>query len=395
MKKRIPILFFAFLAAFLFFLLAGVGAPYVKHALLVTIDGEALEGREVFTDTLHHLKAQAAGGYLPLYEKLRKKYDAKEALNYIGRGLGDYLAAACDRKKEDPLDATLEWTKKKSAPFIYYKERAGRKVDLDLLGKAVARSLDEGCAVKVFSEAVSPQVTLSDLYDRTALIAGFTTSFATSGEHRRHNIALAARAIDGCTLLSGETFSFNNVVGERTEERGYESANIIVNGDFVKGVGGGVCQVSTTLYNAVLLAGLTPTHAAAHSRPVSYVDYARDCTVSSAIDFTFLNDTPYPLYIAAEVSESTLTFRLYGERKKGKYELKSEILQRLPFRALDETGAALSDLTDRTLLRAGREGLRSALYRLHTLNGVTTTTLIRESCYPPQDALYSARKETV
>lgn len=393
MRKRIPFLLFTCLALFAFLLLAGVGAPYVKHSLLVSIDGERLDGREVFTDSLHHLKAQAAGGYLPLYEKLRKKYDAKETLNYIGRGLGDYLTAACDRKREDPLDATLEWSKKKSAPFIYYKERAGRNVDLDRLGRAVARALDKGGTAEAFSETVSPQVTLSDLCDRTALIGSFSTSFAKSGEHRRHNIALAARAIDGCALLSGETFSFNAVVGERTEERGFETANIIVNGDFVKGVGGGVCQVSTTLYNAVLLAGLTPTHAAAHSRPVSYVGYARDCTVSSAIDFTFVNETPYPLYIAADISGNTLTFRLYGERKSGKYELKSEVLQRLPFRALDETGAPLDDLKDRTLLRAGREGVRSALYRLHTLNGVTTTTIVRESYYPPQDAVYSERKE--
>ncbi|MBP5405421.1 MAG: VanW family protein [Clostridia bacterium] len=393
MKRKHACLIIA-LALFAFLLSAGFGAPYVRHPILVTIDGEPLTGREVLTDAMHHLKAQAAGGYLPLYEKLRKKYGAKEALNYLGRGLGDYLAAACDKRKEDPLDATLDRTKKKSVPFIYYKERAGRAVDLDRLGKAVARALDKGGAVNVFSEEVLPKVTLADLRERTALIARFTTSFRTSGAHRRHNIALAARAIDGYALLSGETFSFNAVVGERTEERGFESANIILNGDFVKGVGGGVCQVSTTLYNAVLLAGLTPTRASAHSRPVGYVDYARDCTVSDAIDFTFKNDTPYPLYIVADLGEDSLTFRLYGERKAGKYELKSDVLQYVPFRALDEKGSPLSDLTDRTLLKEGREGVRSALYRIHTLDGVSTTTLVRESYYPPQDAVYSARKQS-
>lgn len=384
MKKlpllALPLLLLCLLAAF---------APYVKHEVTIVIDGETLEGREIRTEVAHDIRARRAGGYAVLYRRLRTKYTPKEALDYLGVGLGDYLSAECERRKVDPLDATLEWTKKISDPFIYYKERAGRQADLDEVGRKVARAMDRGGTVSIASKEVAPAVTVADLKARTALMGEYTTDFRTSGENRRHNISLAAAAVNGTVLSPAEIFSFNSVVGERTAERGFRTANIILNGEFTKGVGGGVCQASTTLYNAVLLSGLTPLSAAAHSRPVSYVATSRDCTVSSATDFTFANETADPLYIAAEVKGSKVTFRLYGRKHEGRYALKSEVLERLPYLATDESGAVLNDLTGRTLLKAGHEGVRSVLYRSHTVDGVTTTVRIRENRYPPRSAVYS------
>ena len=389
--RKLPLL----LLPFSLFLLLAAFAPYVKHTVTVYVDDEKLEGGEIRTETSHDLRARREGGYAALYRKLRAKYSAKEALNYLGVGLGDYLSAECERRKIDPLDATLEWTKKLSDPFIYYKERAGREADLDEMGRKVARAMDCGGDVRVTSKEVSPAVTVADLKARTALMGEYTTTFRTSGENRRHNIALAAEAVNGTVLAPEEVFSFNTVVGERTEERGFRTANIIVQGEFTKGVGGGVCQVSTTLYNAVLLSGITPIHAAAHSRPVSYVASSRDCTVSSGTDFTFANATPHPLYLAAEVKGDAVTFRLYGVKADGRYALKSEVVEKLPYLATDENGAVLSDLTGRTLLKAGREGVRSILYRSHTVDGVTTTVRIRENRYPPKSAVYSSVAEQI
>ena len=383
--KRIPLLC---LPLCLLVLLAAF-APYVTHDVTVIIDEERLEGHLIRSEVSHDLRARKAGGYTALYRKLRKKYTPKEALNYLGVGLGDYLSAECERRKVDPLDATLEWTKKLSDPFIYYKERAGRQADLDEVGRGVARAMDKGGDVRVTSKEVTPAVTVADLKARTALMGEYTTSFRTSGENRRHNISLAAAAVHGTVLFPAEVFSFNGVVGERTEERGFRTANIIVQGEYKRGVGGGVCQVSTTLYNAVLLAGFTPIHAAAHSRPVSYVESSRDCTVSSATDFTFANETSDPIYIAAEVQGCRLTFRLYGRRKAGEYRLKSEVVERLPYLSTDESGMVIADVTGRTLMKEGHEGVRSVLYRSHTVDGVTTTVRIRENRYPPKNAVYS------
>ena len=386
MRRALPILLLSvlclpFLSAF---------APYVTHEVTVVIDGERAEGSAIRTEVSHAIRAEKAGGYAPLYRKLRERYTPKETLNYLGVGLGDYLSAECERHKVDPLDATLEWTKKLSDPFIYYKERAGRQADLDEVGEKVARAMDVGGTVTAHTHETLPQITCADLKARTALLGEYSTDFTTSGENRRRNIALAAAAVNGTVLAPEDVFSFNEVVGERTAERGYRRANIIVEGEFTQGVGGGVCQVSTTLYNAVLLSGITPLRAAAHSRPVSYVEESRDCTVSSVTDFTFVNTTSAPLYLAAEVKGSRLTFRLYGLRGEGVYALRSEVVERLPYLPTDESGAVLSDLTGRTLLKEGHEGVVSVLYRSHTVKGVTTTVRIRENRYPPKNAVYSA-----
>ena len=386
MRRTIPLILFVTIAAVI---LSATSAPYLKKEIRVFVDGEELEGHSLRVEVTHALRADKAGGYAKLYEKLLERYDAKQALNYLAIGLGDYLSAECERRSVKPLDATLEWTKGLSKPFIYYDETPGREASLTDVGRAVARAMDRdtGAHAYTYTHESAAAVTRADLVNRTREIARFSTDFRTSGENRRHNIALAAQAINGTVLAPNETFSFNASVGERLEERGYREANIVVSGEFVKGVGGGVCQVSTTLYNAVLLAGLPVEYAAAHSRPVSYVSYSRDCTVSSAIDFRFRNDTDYPIYVAAEIRDCTLTFCLFGEAHAGTRQLESELVEILPYRSLYEDGSTYSGAEEDLLLSPGREGIRSRLYRIEG----ETRTLIRENRYPPKDAIYRKR----
>ena len=376
------------LPALLFCLLTAATPPYVRTEITMEIDGVPLEGKMIRTDATHARRAEEAGGYAALYEELIKKYTAREALDYLGVGLGAYLEAECAPYYVPPKDATLEWRKDLSHPFRYHESEAGREADLESAGRAVAHAMDKGGTARIATREVAPKVTVRDLKKRTVERARFSTNFRTSGENRRHNVALAASLVNGIVIESGENFSFNAVVGERTAARGFREANIVVNGDFVKGIGGGVCQVSTTLYNAVLLAGLRADHAAAHSRPVSYVPYSRDCTVSSAIDFTFTNETAHPLYIAAEIKGSTLTFALYGEETQERYRLESELVEELPYHCRYEDGSIVPDPAAATLLTEGHSGARSRLYRLCSVDGTTTRTLIRENLYPAKDAIY-------
>ena len=388
MRKAIPL--FLLILLFLLFLSAAC-PPYVKKEIKIQVEEETPVRAEIKIDPQHAVRAERAGGYLALYERLLRAYDAKSALNYLAIGLGDYLSAQCERRRIDPLDATIDRTKNLSSPFIYYEERTGKEIDLTEAGREVARALDKkeaGARARLCVRDVPAAVTMSDLKRRTREMGRFSTNFSTSGENRRHNLALAAEAISGSVIAAGEIFSFNAAVGDRTAERGFREANIVVNGEFVKGVGGGVCQVSTTLYNAALLAGLPILSAAAHSRPVSYVPYSRDCTVSSAIDFRFLNDTPYPIYVFAEIRQSTLTFVLFGDAKEGTRRLESEVVEEVPFRALSEEGFEITDPSDATLLSAGRTGVRSRLYLLSEKGGESTRTLLRENLYPPKDAIY-------
>ena len=377
-RKLLPLLFLL-----CFFFLAAFSPPYLKKRVTVFIDGEQLPGEVLRVEATHALRAKRAGGYEKLYEALLEGYTAKEALNYLAIGLGDYLSAECERRRIDPLDATLEWTENISSPFIYYDERPGREADLEETGRLVARAMDKDNArVLARTREVPAKVSANSLKQNTKEISRFSTSFMTSGENRRHNLTLAAKAISGTVLQPGESFSFNGTVGERTAERGFREANVVVNGEFQKGIGGGVCQVSTTLYNAVLLAALPVENAAAHSIPVSYVPLSRDCTVSAAIDFVFRNDTAHPLFIAAEVKDGVLTFVLYGEGRDEPCRLESEVVERIPYRNLCEDGTEATDTA--TLLSPGREGVRSRLYRIQ--NG--KRYLIRENVYAKKDAIY-------
>ncbi|RDW18520.1 hypothetical protein CWR48_12520 [Oceanobacillus arenosus] len=141
----------------------------------------------------------------------------------------------------------------------------------------------------------------------------YTTFFRKSNVERTHNIALAAEAINNYVLFPGETFSFNRIVGERTRERGYKRAPVIVRGELSEDIGGGICQVSSTLYNAVDLKGIQIVERYAHSRKVPYVPPGRDATVSWwGPDFVFKNMYNEPILIRAGSAEGTMWVSVYS-----------------------------------------------------------------------------------
>ena len=149
-----------------------------------------------------------------------------------------------------------------------------------------------------------PSVTEEDLsVIKEMLISHYTTYFQSSAEGRPTNIKLSSQAIDHYVVGPNEVFSFNQVVGQRTRERGYQEAPVIINKQLVTGIGGGICQTSSTLYNAVDLAGLEIVERHAHSREVSYVPPNRDATVAwGGPDFKFRNQYDFPILISAYTS---------------------------------------------------------------------------------------------
>lgn len=151
------------------------------------------------------------------------------------------------------------------------------------------------------------------------VVASYTTRFSASQRARSSNIELAASKIDRLVLLPGETFSFNGAVGRRTIAAGFLEAGVYANGRHDTGIGGGICQVSTTLYNAVLLADLKILERQNHSLPVPYVPPGRDATVDYGnIDFRFQNSGPTTIGITAEYGSGKLTFRILGRKTAGK-----------------------------------------------------------------------------
>ncbi len=160
------------------------------------------------------------------------------------------------------------------------------------------------------------------------LLSTFSTSYSTRDKDRTTNLILAANKINGMVLMPGETFSYNKVVGERTIAAGYREAPIYVSGEVVDGVGGGICQITTTLYNAVVYANLEILERTNHQFVPSYAAASRDATVVyGAIDFKFKNNRNYPIKLIASVSNGTANFQILGLKTDQDY--KVEITNRV------------------------------------------------------------------
>lgn len=144
-------------------------------------------------------------------------------------------------------------------------------------------------------------------------IGGYVTQFKKSNQERTHNIKLSAKAIDNQVIFPGETFSFNKTLGERTEKKGYKRAPVIVKGEMAEDIGGGICQTSSTLYNAVDLKGIEIVERYSHSRSVPYVPSGRDATVSWwGPDFSFKNKRSQPVLIRAQAKDGKMEIKVYS-----------------------------------------------------------------------------------
>ena len=161
-----------------------------------------------------------------------------------------------------------------------------------------------------------PKVTIQQLRKATERrISSFETYFNSRNLNRSHNIHLASKSLNNYIVLPGESFSFNGAVGERTASKGYKRAPVVVRGELSEGIGGGICQVSSTLFNAADRAGLTILKRYSHSKQVGYVPPGRDATVSwYGPDFTFRNDYDHPVMIKSYAGKGVNTISIYSSR---------------------------------------------------------------------------------
>ena len=218
-------------------------------------------------------------------------------------------------------------------------------------------------------------------------LSAYTTYYNEEDIGRSKNISLACKRINGVILQAYGDFSFNQCVGKRTKEFGFEDAKIIQDGQFILGVGGGVCQVSTTLYNAVLLAGLSVTESHPHSLFVSYVPPSRDAMVSSVSDLRFFNPKSTPIKLTATAKDGVLTVSVFGKDDGGRYEIISNILQELP---PPEPIIKIGD--EEKVLRAEKKGLKSESYLEKYQHGVLVQRKrMRKDFYAPVQGIYQTK----
>ena len=326
-----------------------------------------------FTDNLNEVFAKAVKG---------GSYETEMRCYLKGAGKERIIAAVTKPKK----NAAVSFGKN---GFSYEKEENGVRVDESKLSAALEKALcsltsgEHGYAFPRFSAAAyayeeKADFTLRDALKSTQKLASFTTRFSAAAAGRCRNIALAASSLNGSVIEAGQTLSFNKTVGERTVKRGYSEAKIIQDGEFISGVGGGVCQVSTTLFNAALLSGLNVTERRAHSLSVSYVPPSRDAMVSSASDLKIQNPFSFPVYLQMRCESETVTATFYGTRGNKTYTLGSEVTDKIPPPAAEVKQLSSADSakfpegTEKVTIRAEREGIKSVLYRNTYVNGKLT-----------------------
>ena len=309
------------------------------------------------------------------------------SVHYFLNGAEEIVGNICADVYRAPVEPYAVFNAE-GEPFTYFEGNDGVECDGQKLLDDISYSLnsangcDNVCAfpdVSICAHALLRRTTEAGVRERTVRLCSFTTYFDGENTDRSSNIRLAAQKINGTVIQSGETFSFNKTVGARTAANGFKEAKIIENGKFVKGYGGGVCQASTTLYNAALLSGLSIEEYHPHSLQVAYVSPSRDAMVSgSYFDLQFKNNRLTPIYVRVKCTLNSITCTVYGESDGYEYSFisrETEVIPRpQPVEAEgDEDGA----------VTYGRDGLKSEGYIVRTKDGKSEELLIRKDSYLP------------
>ncbi len=314
---------------------------------------------------------------------LKKKWDLVGKENVI-RGI-------CDDFYRKSHSAKIHFHPDSETPFTYDAEQSGRYLSGAALSEKIDLALENGTEKVVMKSCrEAAPFSIYDAKRATTLLCEFSTKYNPAVSGRSQNIRLAAKKINGTVLEVGETFSFNKTVGERTRANGFCEAPIIVDGSFVSGVGGGVCQASTTLYNAALISGLKIVEYHPHSLPVGYVEASFDAMVSGKnCDLRFTNLLGGKVYITCFAENGKITVRIYGEKSSITYRRESIVTGLIePPAPREVEGEGIS--------KDGKSGLTSEGYLVTYKNGVMISKIrLRKDKYLPTRGIIYKNAQTV
>ncbi len=321
-------------------------------------------------------------------------------LNYDEEKFNDYIDSICYDEKIyiEAVDAKIVLTATK--PEIYAPSSDGRALDREKFSSLLINLMKNGSSTTVYElpvEITIPSVS-SDLAENgLQLIAEYSTDLSESSSDRCSNVSLALSKFNGFEVKPGESVSFNTVVGPRTILQGFKEATVYYGETVSQGVGGGVCQASSTLYGAIMMAGMDVTERDHHSLIVGYCQSSMDAAVSDSQDFVFINNTDYTIYIYTNViNKVKATVYVYGNRPDYRIELVSTIVQnniKNPASDIrqDTTGDVAYYDTDIVLVKEGKLGRKSKLERLYydwETNMLMDKELISEDYYAGERDIY-------
>lgn len=299
-----------------------------------------------------------------------KKYKLKFSYNH--KPVDDMISTISKDINSKPVEATINLV---NGDFQVTKDKKGFELESKKLSEYIASKISERSNEDINADApiksLGAKVTAEALKTVNSKIGSFSTSFTSSSEARSTNISLATQSINGKVLMPGDTFSFNEVVGERTKERGYKEAGVIVNQQLDSGVGGGICQVSSTLYNALLRGNIKTTERVHHTFPSTYVEKGLDATVDwGNIDLKFKNTFDYPIYIEGFTSNKNVYFNIYSNSSLAKrsYSITTEV-----YSTIEPTTKYIDDPTlpvgQTEVVKQARSGYRVRAYKNIYENG--------------------------
>lgn len=304
----------------------------------------------------------------------------------------DYIEIPVEYKEPEPIDIDKihdeVYTEVKDAyytkdPFTIYPEVEGIDFDVEAARELLKEEKEE-YVIKL--TITKPKITIDQIGTEAFpdQLSTFTTRYDVSDRDRSTNLEIACQKINGKVVLAGDTFSYNQTLGPRTTAAGYRNGKVYEGGEVVDGIGGGICQISSTLYNAVLMANLEIVERRNHQFVTSYLPAGRDATVVyGAIDFKFKNTRKFPVRIVASAKNGIATVSMFGIKEENEYtfSFSTKTVGTIPSTTKYEEDATLPEGTEK-VKQKGANGLKTETYITKMLNGkAVSTTLLSKDTY--------------
>lgn len=343
-----------------------------------------------------------------LIERYKKKKDAEAkpveislALSVDPECVSSFVSEMCGQAMTEAVNATIA---KKDGEFVITPSQTGLSVDpektREKLEEALSQDGTEAVTVEAAVSRTEPEITTEALSEIRDVLGTFSTDFSSSGASRSTNLQVGSSKINGRILMPGEILSGYECMQPFTTENGYRTATAYENGRSVDSIGGGVCQISTTLYNAALFAELEIVQRQNHSMTVSYVKPSMDAAIAGTYkDLKIKNPYDTPIYVEGYTKGKTLTFTIYGKETRPEnrtLQFESETLQRIdPGEPVEQPDPSLAP-GQRVKVQSGHVGLKSRLFKCVYLDGeLVERTLLNSDSYNASKAIYRVGPEAL
>lgn len=305
--------------------------------------------------------------------------------NYDDQKLNESIENVSKKLYVSPVNATIRLD---NGNFLTTKEAYGRIIEGDILKEKFIQSFEDIYvnSIDIPEQSIEPKYKEDELLKINTVLGTYETYFNPKVINRVENIKIASNATKNILVGKDEEFSFNSIILKSKVAKNMKEAPVIINGKLEKGLGGGICQVSSTIYNAALYAGMDITNVKNHSIPSAYISKGRDATVSLGdIDFKFINKFNTPVLIYNEVFDNRIVSTIYGNKDdKKEIEIITEIAETLPNKTIEKESNDLYE-GERIVEQDGRIGYKVNTFRIYRSEDKERKELVYKSFYPPMD----------